>query len=131
MEGSVPVDYLMTFTDVENTWYTEAIRWAASEGIVSGTTDTTYSPNSMISRQQMVVMLYRYATWLGMDTSSTADITGFSDNGKVEDYAYDALTWAYGVGIISGNADGTLNPIGNATRAEAATMLQNFLSIDY
>ncbi len=133
MEGATPVNYLLPFTDAADAWYTEAVRWAASEGIVNGTTDTTYSPDTLINRQQLVVMLYRYAQWLGMEDDGTmsASLTGFSDCADVSDYAYDAMEWAYGVGVINGTAAGTLNPYGQATRAEAATMLMNFMEADW
>lgn len=133
MEGATPVNYLLPFTDASDAWYTEAVRWAASEGIVNGTTDTTYSPDTLINRQQLVVMLYRYAQWQGMedDGTTSASITGFSDYTDVSDYAYDAMEWAYGVGVINGTATGTLNPYGQATRAEAATMLMNFMEADW
>ena len=114
------------FADVETgTWYTDAVAWAAENGIVNGTTDTTFAPGEDITREQLVTVLYRYAESKGYDVSASADLSGYPDAGQVQDYAQPAMAWAVAEGIVEG-VDGTLNPAGNATRAQIATILMRF-----
>ena len=123
-----------TFVDVpEYQWYTEAVEWAAAFGITSGTGDgTTFSPNDPITREQFAAFLYRYAQHKGYDVSVGEDtnILSYEDAFTVSEYAYPALQWACGEGIIGGmnSASGgmILDPQGSATRAQAATMLMRF-----
>lgn len=128
--GGVPVNYLMQYNDVPaDAWYTEAVRWATSEGIVSGY-NGGYRPNDPITREQFAAMLYRYAVAKGMDVSvgENTNILSYADAFDISEWAYSALQWACGSGIISGRPSGVLDPTGHATRAEAAVMLMNFLS---
>ena len=114
------------FADVAaGTWYTDAVAWAAENGIVNGTTDTTFAPGNDITREQLVTVLYRYAESKGYDVSASADLTGYPDAGQVQDYAQPAMAWAVAEGIVEG-VDGTLNPAGNASRAQIATILMRF-----
>ena len=114
------------FSDVETgTWYTDAVAWAAENGIVNGTTDTTFAPGEDITREQLVAVLYRYAESKGYDVSASADLSGYPDAGQVQDYAQPAMAWAVAEGIVEG-MDGNLNPAGNATRAQIATILMRF-----
>ena len=114
------------FSDVAaGTWYTDAVAWAAENGIVNGTTDTTFAPGEDITREQLVTVLYRYAESKGYDVSASADLSGYPDAGQVQDYAQPAMAWAVAEGIVEG-VDGTLNPAGNATRAQIATILMRF-----
>ena len=123
-----------TFVDVpEYQWYTEAVEWAAAFGITSGTGDgTTFSPNDPITREQFAAFLYRYAQHKGYDVSVGEDtnILSYEDAFTVSEYAYPALQWACGEGIIGGmnsaNGGMILDPQGSATRAQAATMLMRF-----
>jgi hypothetical protein len=111
------------FADVpDGTWYTDAVTWASAEGIVAGT-DKGFEPNANITREQIAAMLYRYAKAIGLDMSASAELSGFPDGGDVADWASEAMRWAVGVGLFHGNADGSLNPKGDATRAEVATLL--------
>ena len=127
LEGEPAVDYLLPFEDVaEGSWYTEAVRWAASNGIVTGTTPTTFRPDQSITREQMAAILYRYASHKGYDTAARGDLSGFTDLGQVNGYAVEAMAWANGTGIISGTTPTTLSPQGNAIRAQAAAMLMRF-----
>ena len=114
------------FSDVAaGTWYTDAVAWAAENGIVNGTTDTTFAPGEDITREQLVTVLYRYAESKGYDVSASADLSGYPDAGQVQDYAQPAMAWAVAEGIVEG-VDGTLNPAGNASRAQIATILMRF-----
>lgn len=106
----------------EDAWYTDAVIWANSEGIVTGTGAGTFDPDSPISREQIVTILYRYA-----GKPETADtLADFSDAGKVSAYAYDAMCWAVEEGLINGIA-GQLQPQSCATRAQIATILYRFI----
>ena len=127
LEGSPEVDSLLPFTDVdEGSWYAEAVRWAASEGIVLGVSDTSFAPGSDITREELATMLYRYAQYKGYDTDAAGSLSDFNDADDASDYAVEALTWAVDKGLITGVSTGTLLPRGTATRAQAATMLMRF-----
>ena len=126
LEGQPAVSGDLPFTDVETgTWYTDAILWAAQNGIVNGVTDTTFAPGDEITRQQLVTILYRYAQDKGYDVSASADLSGYPDADQVQDYAQPAMAWAVAEGIVEG-MDGNLNPAGNASRAQIATILMRF-----
>ena len=130
MAGSPVVNYAMNYTDVaQGQWCSEAIRWATSEGIAGGYGNGTFGPSDTITREQMAVMLYRFAQHEGYDVSIGEDtnILSYADAFDVSEYAVAALQWACGAGIISGTGDGsTLTPQGEATRAQAAVMLMRF-----
>ena len=114
------------FSDVAaGIWYTDAVAWAAENGIVNGVSDTEFAPGDDITREQLVTVLYRYAESKGYDVSASADLSGYPDAGQVQDYAQPAMAWAVAEGIVEG-VDGTLNPAGNATRAQIATILMRF-----
>lgn len=115
------------FTDVENgAWYQAAVDWAAANGIVNGTSETTFDPNGTLTREQMAAILYRYAAYKGYDVSQKAQLDQFQDQSTVSGYAEDALSWANAVGLITGVTDTTLSPKGSAVRAQAATILMRF-----
>ena len=129
LEGSPQVDYAMAFDDVAaNSWYAEAIRWAASEGIVSGYGDGKFGPDDIITREQMAAMLYRYAQYKGYDVSVGEDtnILSYTDFEDLSEYAIPAMQWAVGAGIISGTSESTLGPRGNASRAQVAVILTRY-----
>ena len=130
LAGSPQVDYLMDYSDVDPTaYYGEAIRWATSEGIAGGYGNGSFGPDDPITREQLAVMLHRYAQHEGYDVSIGEDtnILSYADAFDVSEYAVSALQWACGAGIISGTGDGsTLTPQGEATRAQAATVLMRF-----
>ena len=126
LAGQPAVSGDLIFTDVEaGTWYADAVAWAAENGIVNGTTDTTFAPGEDITREQLVTVLYRYAESKGYDVSASADLSGYPDAGQVQDYAQPAMAWAVAEGIVEG-VDGNLNPTGDATRAQIATILMRF-----
>lgn len=117
----------LIFTDVpEDTWYTDAVIWANANGIVNGTGDTTFSPGEPVVREQIATLLYRYAEWKGYDTTARADLSGYADADLISEYAADAISWANAAGLIMGNSANTLNPAGDATRAEVAAILLRF-----
>ena len=118
------------FSDVTGgSWYGQGVAWAAETGIVSGYGDGRFGPDDSITREQLAAMLFRYAQLLNMSTGGRDSLTGFSDASSVSPWAQDAVAWAVDSGIISGLPDGTLAPTGTATRAEAAAMLQRFVSV--
>lgn len=130
MAGSPVVNYAMDYTDVaQGQWYSEAIRWAASEGIVGGYGNGLFGTNDPITREQFAVMLYRYAQEQGYDVSvgENTNILSYTDAADSAEYAIPAMQWAVGAGLITGTGDGsTLTPQGQATRAQAAVMLMRF-----
>ena len=123
MEGEPGVNYLMPFTDVDGgAWYAEAVRWAASEGIVTGVSDTSFAPNAEITREQLAAILHRYAG----EPATAANLAGYADGASVSAYAVDAMSWCVEHDIITGTTATTLEPQGTATRAQAAAMLMRF-----
>ena len=129
MSGSPEVEGKSTFKDVaDNDWYTDAVIWANKAGVVTGYTDSgLFGPGDDINREQMAVMMYRYAKYAECDTDKTAKLDSFKDGAKVNKFAKEAMEWAVGNGIISGKDNGTtLDPQGNATRAECATIMMRF-----
>lgn len=129
MAGSPVVNYAMDYTDVaQGQWYSEAIRWAASEGIVGGYGNGLFGTNDPITREQFAVMLYRFAQEQGYDVSigENTNILSYTDVADLSEYAISAMQWACGAGIIEGVTESTLVPQGNSTRAQVATMLMRF-----
>ena len=130
LEGEPVVNYLMQFEDVAaETWYTEAVRWAASEGIVEGYSNTSFGPNDPITREQLATILYRYEQHKGGGfTGAWMFLLDYTDRDKVSDWAYEAMCWTTMHGVINGKGDGILDPKGDAKRCEAAQMLMNYLN---
>ena len=130
MAGSPVVNYAMNYTDVaQGQWCSEAIRWATSEGVVTGYGNGLFGTNDPITREQLAVMLHRYAQHEGYDVSigENTNILSYADAFDVSEYAVSALQWACGAGIIHGTGDGsTLTPQGETTRAQVATVLMRF-----
>lgn len=127
LENEPAVTGTTAFTDVAaNQYYANAVAWAAQNGIVSGTTATTFAPNNAITREQMAAILYRYAQFKGYDVSVKADLSVYTDAAQVSTYATDAMAWANGAQLITGTNQATLTPAGNATRAQVATILMRF-----
>ncbi len=115
------------FTDVpEGQWYSDAVAWAASNGVVNGISKTEFAPNRDITREQMALIIYRFAKMQGYDVNDKADISRFADSEFVSDWAIDALCWANKTELISGVNKTTLSPKATATRAEVATILMRF-----
>ena len=103
-----------------------AVKWASANNITNGNKDGTFRPNDPITREQLAAFLYRYNNHKGYSIANQADLGKFSDGASVSSYARDALSWANGVGLVNGTADGRLNPSGGATRGQAAAILHRF-----
>ena len=123
--------YYVPFTDVKpGTWYYNAVAWGYDKDIVAGMTPTTFAPDGLITREQMAVLLYGYTekyapAYLG----GAASLNGFPDAASVSNWAYAAMSWAVGNGLISGIAsDGAdyLAPSGGATRAQIAAIMMRY-----
>lgn len=112
------------FADVAaGAYYAGAVAWASANGIVTGYGDGTFGPDTAITREQLAAILYRYAQYLGLEVSQTADLTGYGDAADISEWAQQAFAWAVREGLISGMDDGALAPQGTATRAQVATIL--------
>lgn len=116
------------FTDVPaGCWYTDAIVWAAQNGIVCGFGDGTFRPNEAVTRAQAAVMLYGYAAFTGADVTARADLSAYSDAGQIPAWAMDAMQWANARRLIVGRDSSHLAPNGGATRAEMAAILSAYI----
>lgn len=115
------------FSDIPlGDWYANGVNWAYSAGIVGGYPNGTFRPFDSLTREQLAVFLYRYATqYLGKNAPCTGDLTQYPDASEVSNYARDALSWAVGAGLVNGK-DGKLAPLDKTNRAEVATILQRF-----
>lgn len=126
LENNPAANVTGDFQDIqEDSWYANAVYWAAEEGILSGYSNGMLRPNENITREQLAVMLYRY---MGSPKTSSA-VKGFSDMDQISGYAREALSWAVDNGIMSGRDTGKLDPKGQATRAETAAMLMRFINL--
>ena len=115
------------FEDVTaDDWYGQAVAWAASEGIASGTSAETFSPNAAVTREQLAALLCNFAAQQGVDTTACSDLSNFDDAAAVSDWAQDAVSWAHAEGLLAGTSATTLSPQGEATRAQLAAMLVRF-----
>lgn len=128
MNGEPEMEYEMVFPDVlAGTWYTDAVLWANDVEVITGYSDGRFGPADYITREQMAVMMYRFACRCGYGENMADDFEGFEDAEKVSDFAWDAMRWAVGNGMISGKYNGTvLDPQGSAARAECATIIMRF-----
>ena len=128
MEGKPQVNYLMQYADVgSGDWYAEAVRWASSQGIMSGYGDSQFGPNDPVTRQQLALILYNYAKEKDYDTTGGGmALREYSDYDAIADWAVTGLGWAVEHGLISGMGDGVLAPTGGATRAQVAQIFMNF-----
>ena len=115
------------FSDVGDAWYRNAVLWCYENGIVAGTSATTFSPNSPITREQMVAILFKFAAANGLDTSSrSTQLDSYQDVNQLSGWAKDAFSWAICNGVISGTSATKLSPKDGATRAECAVVLQRY-----
>ena len=127
--------YYLPFTDVApGAWYYNAVAWAYCNDVTSGTSATTFTPNAAITRQQLVTFLYRYTVKYAPEfTGNAAPISAFPDAGSVANWAYAAMSWAVGNGLIQGNAHDNgldyLDPNGSATRAQTATIIMRYCQL--
>ena len=127
LEGEPAVSGRSGFSDVTfNSYYEDAVTWAADNGIVNGTSITTFSPNANVTREQMAAILYRYAQHKKYNTAASSGLNGFTDHASVSGYAAASLEWAVAEKLVNGSA-GKLMPTGNATRAQVAAILHRFV----
>lgn len=126
-----PKEGTNTFTDVpDGQWYTDAVMWAAHNGVVSGVGNNQFAPNANITREQMAAILYRYAASVNADTTARSDLSTFPDASGVSTWANDALSWAVANQIITGSQVGSrlfLSPQSPATRAQVSAILMRFI----
>ena len=116
------------FADVKaDAYYAEAVNWAAEAGIVNGYSASAFGPTDPITREQMAAILMNYSEYKGMDTSARADLSSFSDAESVNTWAEEAVQWAVSEGLIKGVTADTIQPQGQATRAQVAAILQRYL----
>lgn len=130
LEKSPAVTSASKFTDVPaGQWYSDAVAWAAANKIVNGYDETTFGPMNAVTREQMAAILFRYEQVKGLENVTLEEnLNRFPDQNKISAYAIPALQWAVGQKIINGNADGTLDPTGTATRAQVAQIFTNLLN---
>ena len=126
--------YYLPFTDVApGAWYYDAVAWAYFNNVVSGTSETTFAPNDVITREQMAVILYGYtAEYAPEFTGNAASLNTFPDAGSVANWAYAAMSWAVGNGLISGMGSGGVSylaPQGSATRAQASAIIMRYCQL--
>lgn len=131
MQGTPEVAVENPFTDIMgNEWYADAVLWAFDHGIVNGFGDNSFRPADLITREQMVAMMYRYANYLEEDTSVKESYDDFADADTVSEYAAEAMQWAVGNGILTGKVSdegAMLAPWGATARAEAAAIIQRYM----
>ena len=132
LDGKPTVTARSPFTDVpNNSWYSKPVIWAAANGIVSGSGNGKFNPNGSVTREQIAVMLRSYAQYKGYSTSASVNLSRYPDAGSISTWAKDAFSWAVAAGLISGTSVGSatyLNPKNNATRAQVATILMQFVT---
>ena len=127
-------NYYLPFTDVApGAWYYDAVAWAYFNNVVSGTSETTFAPNDVITREQMAVILYGYTAEFAPEfTGNAASLNTFPDAGSVANWAYAAMSWAVGNGLISGMGSGGVSylaPQGSATRAQASAIIMRYCQL--
>jgi len=130
MAGSPSVAGLANpFGDVaDGQYYTDAVKWAAANGIVDGYGNGTFGPNDYVTREQLAAILYRYMVSIGEGPQGEWMIRlNFTDAGNISGYAAEAVTYLYLRGVITGYPDGSFRPQGLATRAEVAAMIHRLL----
>ena len=130
LAGSPDADAAHGFADLtRGAWYVDAVAWAAENGIVDGVGASRFAPNVGITREQLAVILYRYAQHCGLDVSAAEDLSGYADAQSVSPWAQAAMHWAVSAGLISGRSASALAPQSGATRAEIAQLLMSFAKL--
>ena len=115
------------FADVpEGQWYSDAVAWATENNIVKGVSENKFAPDEDITREQMVLIIYRYAKMQGFDAGGASNLENFTDAKDVSDWALDAIRWAIKTKLVNGTSETTLSPKATATRAQAAAILMRF-----
>lgn len=132
MEGEPEVTSENPFSDISgDEWYGQAVLWAQKQGVVTGYLNGCFGPADLITREQMAVMMYRYAQYKGYDVTSDGDYTVFDDYMQVSVFAKKAVNWSVGRSIITGKEGNLLEPVANTARAEAAAILQRYMNCSF
>lgn len=113
------------FTDLNQTWYQDAVAWAYNTGVAAGIDSTTFAPDAIVTREQLVTMLYRFAS-LTEDPEEWPELKGYTDAAQISAWAQEAMCWAVANGILYGETDKTLVPAGSANRAQVAAILMRY-----
>ena len=130
LEGKPVTEAKNSFSDVaDGQWYTDAIAWANANKIVTGVGGDVFDPNAEVTREQIASVVYRYAKYLDMSTQQKGDLSKYEDNHTTSDWAKDAKAWAVGAGLISGKPGNILDPGGDASRTEVASILQRLVKL--
>ncbi len=128
LHGNPAVSIASLFADVDaGSWYADAVGWANGSGVVKGYDEKTFGPNDKLTREQLAVILFRYASFSGYDTTARADLAAYSDANGVSSWAVEAMQWAVAKGLITGTSEATLDASGFAGRAQVATILMRFV----
>lgn len=115
------------FEDVtDKDWFADAVSWAAANGITKGYSDKKFGPNDPVTREQLALMLKKYAEFKKLDVKAAGDLSKFNDKDKVSTWAVDGVKWAVGAGVIAGTEKGNIEPTASATRAQFAVMMKAF-----
>ena len=128
MESKPEMDGNGAFSDVEESaWYASAVAWAAENGLVSGVGEDRFAPNDLLTREQMALILYRYAQYKGYEIQVDGEpLERFQDQDEISSWAVEAMAWAVDAGLLSGTGSAQLSPVNTASRAEVAQVLANF-----
>ena len=131
LEGKPETNAENPFKDIaDGMWYTDAVVWAAENGIVLGVEENIFDPDGKITREQMATILYRYTKFKGLPLNDSGYVEKYPDADKVSPYAVEAMRWANAEGLVNGMRNGkivTLSPKGNATRAQVATIFMRYV----
>ncbi len=128
LDGETKADKSVDFSDVTTgDWFAAAVDWASEAGVINGYTDGSFGPNRSITREELVVMIYRYAG--SPEVDAAMGMAGFNDVDQISTWAEAAMRWAVQNGIIQGKGNGTLDPQGNASRAEVSAVLQRYVKL--
>ena len=131
LAGEPAVSGSMSFTDVPaSAYYRDAVLWAVENGITMGFSQTTFGPSELISREQLVTFLYRYAQWADRDTSAQADLSVYPDQQDISGYARTAMAWAVAEEIVQGGNNNSILPLDPASRSQIATIIYRFDTAD-
>ena len=128
LEGKPQAEGGERFEDVsQEEWYADAVAWAAQNGLVAGVGEDRFAPEDALTREQMALILYRYAQYKSYDVQVEGEpLESFQDKDEISAWAEEALAWAVDAKLLSGTGESCLSPGGTATRAQVAQVLANF-----
>lgn len=125
-------EHINPFNDVASTnWFYDSVLYVYEQGLMTGTGADTFDPDGGVTRQQLAVLLYNYAKYMGYDVSASEDtnLPSYGDASDISYYAFTALQWACGVGILQGDTERNLKPQGSTTRAEIAVIIERLAEL--